>query len=377
MHVYGNVLYLAKSVPKLEWLAAVHSKVVVKSAVHCGILCVKKYDLNMSCNSLIYDESDNTCSMALYHMIPAGGEQGLRVAWSSSVSDENVAWFAIDRQVGNDLAFFSTKDNEDEYPWLAIDLIRPENVKRVEIRNRITYERRTRDIEIRVGYEKPFARETKGDTLYTTNTVCGFYAGPAAKGSNSVVECSVPVPGRFITLQRIKTSSEPALNIVEVIVETEPLNEKPEAINVLERPSNNGQCPEEYPFAFQGGSRCCQGSFEDAPSEASSKDGFIDYDSDVCSNGDDIACVGVGGCMNYQYQRYPCKTEPLFIYGTGSGCGVHETFTEEECEESAKDNKEAIAYFWSSEKLCFCRTGRIRAKHSTSWGGVGGLIQCP
>ena len=38
-HVYGNVLYLAKSVPKSEWLGAVHTKKVVISAVHC-VFCV-------------------------------------------------------------------------------------------------------------------------------------------------------------------------------------------------------------------------------------------------------------------------------------------------------------------------------------------------
>ena len=109
-----------------------------------------------SCNSIIYDESDNTCAVAWYHRVPEG-KPGLRVAWSSSVYNNKFPWFTIDRNVGDD-NFFSTKDDKDDYPWLAIDLIRPEKVKRVEIKNRINYEMRTRDIEVRVGYEKSFAR---------------------------------------------------------------------------------------------------------------------------------------------------------------------------------------------------------------------------
>merc|ERR1712098_623682 len=97
------------------------------------------------------------------------GDSGLRVAWASSIQDGN------------------------RYPWLAIDLIRPHSVKKVEIVNRKGYEKRTKDIEARVGDKKPFERHTNGDTLYTFNTVCGVFAGPANTGDNSEIECSPPI----------------------------------------------------------------------------------------------------------------------------------------------------------------------------------------
>ena len=71
-------------------------------------------------------------------------------------------------------------------------------------------------MEVRVGHEKPVNSE-----------------------SDFVIECLTAIEGRYITVQSIITSTEPAFNIVEVILETEPLAEKiVETIKDLERSSH-------------------------------------------------------------------------------------------------------------------------------------------
>ena len=109
LHVYGNVLFEVEEVPKAEWLGSVNKKTVVRSPVECGIRCNKMYDADMSCNSIIFDESDNTCTLAYYLRMPSG-ESGLRVAWASSYYD-GYAWWAIDNKIGH--PFFSTKDGAE------------------------------------------------------------------------------------------------------------------------------------------------------------------------------------------------------------------------------------------------------------------------
>ena len=174
LHVYGNILFEVKDVPKAEWLASVNKKIVVKSPVECAIRCNKMYEADMSCNSIIFEKSDNTCTLGWYLRLPRG-EPGLRVAWASSVQDNCFPWYAIDKKVGD--AFFSTKDYGGKHPWLAIDLVRPEKVSKIEIKSRSAYEKRTRDIEVRVGLEKPFEGGTNRGTLYISNTICGLMRG--------------------------------------------------------------------------------------------------------------------------------------------------------------------------------------------------------
>ena len=82
LHVYGNILFEVKDVPKADWLASVNRKIVVKSPVECAIRCNKMFEEDMSCNSIIFDESDNTCILVWYLRIPSG-EPGLKVAWAS------------------------------------------------------------------------------------------------------------------------------------------------------------------------------------------------------------------------------------------------------------------------------------------------------
>ena len=44
LHVYGNVLFEGKDIPKADWLASVNRTIVVRSPVECAIRCNKMYD---------------------------------------------------------------------------------------------------------------------------------------------------------------------------------------------------------------------------------------------------------------------------------------------------------------------------------------------
>ena len=88
LHVYGNVLFEVKEVPKAEWLGSLNSKIVLRSPVECAIHCNKMYEANMSCNSITFDNSDNICTLGWYQKSPSR-EPGLRVAWASSVRGDN------------------------------------------------------------------------------------------------------------------------------------------------------------------------------------------------------------------------------------------------------------------------------------------------
>ena len=139
LHVYGNILFEVKDVPKAEWMASVKRKIAVRSPVECAIRCNKMFEEDMSCNSIIFDQTDNTCTLGWYLRIPSG-EPGLRVAWASSVRGDNFPSYTIDKKFSD--AFFSTVDNDGDYTWLAIDLVRPEKMNKVEIMSRKAYKRR-------------------------------------------------------------------------------------------------------------------------------------------------------------------------------------------------------------------------------------------
>ena len=299
-------------------------------------------------------------------------EPGLRVAWASSVLRDFFPWYAIDKKMGD--AFFSSKDNADDFPWLAIDLVRPEKVGKVEIKSRSTYERRTIDIEVRVGYEKPFDRDTNGDTVYTSNTVCGFNAGPANRESDFIIECSTAIEGRYITVQRIKTSTEPALNIVEVIFEAEPLDATViETIKVLERPSHNGQCGKEYPFAFEGGFRCCETGFDDLTGlDGVWRNGFLNFDSKRCKG---VSQPCPLGCMNYQYQTYWCYAHHVGLQPPGD-LGQKITSTWQECKNYAKDKK-AAGFVWKNNGLCYAKPENSILVFGIESTQKIGLFPCP
>ena len=385
LHVYGNVLFEEQDVPKDEWLASISRKIALRSPVECAIRCNKMlYKEDMSCNSISFDKSDNTCTLGWYQEI-SSEESGLRVAWASSIQANYFPWYAIDKKIG--YAFFSTKDNAGDYPWLAIDLVRPEKVSKVDIKSRIAYEKRTRDIEVRVGPEKPFDRDTNGGTLYTINTVCGYNAGPATSSTNFVIECSTAIEGRYITVQRIKASTEPALNIVEVLIETEPTVG---TIKILVRPSHNdvvryqtnnnddniGQCAKEYPFAYEGGYRCCENGFDD-PTDLDGmwRNGFLNFDSKGCM-GESQPCPL--GCMNYRYERYWCQAHHEI--GTTNTKNIPpdvKVSTWKECEDYAED-KNANGWIWHKNGSCWPKKGNVTLKFKNKKGvKVMGIIPCP
>ena len=68
LQVYGNVLFEEKDVPKAGCLASVKRKIIVRSPVQCAIRCNKMYKEDLSCNSLIFDKSDNTCTLGAIHL---------------------------------------------------------------------------------------------------------------------------------------------------------------------------------------------------------------------------------------------------------------------------------------------------------------------
>ena len=111
-------------------------------------------------------------------------------AWASSAASS--ASFAVDK-IPYFSSFLSGTSNGDQYTPASVS-----GVKIVEAVSDLSF-----DIEVRVGYEKPFTPGTKG-VVYTTNTVCGTFTGPGNSKVQSTIECSEPIEGRYVTLQTTK-----------------------------------------------------------------------------------------------------------------------------------------------------------------------------
>ena len=126
------------------------------------------------------------------------GDDVVCTAWASSAASS--ASFAVDK-IPYFSSFLSGTSNGDQYPWLAIDFYTPASVSGVKIVEAVSD--LSFDIEVRVGYEKPFTPGTKG-VVYTTNTVCGTFTGPGNAKVQSSIECSEPIEGRYVTLQTTK-----------------------------------------------------------------------------------------------------------------------------------------------------------------------------
>jgi hypothetical protein len=103
---------------------------------------------------------------------------------------------------------------------LDLDLITAHRVTEVTMLGQKDYEHRTVDISIRDGHEKPFDKDTNGDTFYTTNTVCGMFKRPGLSGATSTVKCSAESIRRYVISQQIKDLHNSALNWVEVLIES-------------------------------------------------------------------------------------------------------------------------------------------------------------
>ena len=271
-------------------------------SLDCGELCNHVFETDQSCNAYIFDESNNVCTRALYEAEPSLELKGtgLRVAWSSNSGTE---MSAID---GNENTLFQTGTSET-LPWLAIDLVWPEQVKKVEIIKTPKKEKLTHDIEVRVGNEKPFKDGFKGKTKYTTNSVCGVFKGPGRRGIESSVTCSTPLTGRYVTLQKIvpstytytvyttdgsprnKTKNNP-LNFMEVVIDSSPVETGGGKFEILLRQEPYpGQCTSEHPYAISLGESCCS-----VGSSAS-------YWSSSCK-GKKLACFKPP-CLNFQYMK--------------------------------------------------------------------------
>ena len=297
-----NIDYLPIKIPLSDWLTTTHVQTVENCVIDCGEGCNKMFDNDMSCNAIIFDESNNVCTRALYAPGPPLDQRGtgLRVAWASSVwaSGYNEERAIDGKSVG---AFFhsASNDNNDEtFPWLAIDLVWPEKVSKVEMVPRPELEARTHNIEVRVGNDKPFEKRTHHSTLFKGNSVCGVFEGPAEPKTPSTVTCSAPLLGRYVTLQKIKeldlgleyTMTD--LNFVEVIIDSSPVvgpDNEVEKIEILLRENPvPGECPSDHPYAYNYGYGCC-----------SKRKGSTFYKTS-CS-GASAPCFGIP-CLHYQYK---------------------------------------------------------------------------
>ena len=286
------------------------------SSVECGMRCLRKYTTDESCTAIIFEEDSSICTLAPLLVIPTG----LRLAWASSVYGSgngygNKAWYAIDRNEKPGSISFSSL--EDLHPWFAIDLLLSQEVKQVEIVEREVMAWRSNNIEVRVGNTKPFDSLTNGDIIYTSNSFCGLFIGPGINGDTSIITCSVPLVGRYITLQRITGVTDP-INWREIIIRFTPMESK--RIEVLkmdvekvdahaECPEGVGltECPKTHPYSFRQGEFCCsinidfQHRFTAQP--------LLNFDSWNCRDSEGIdhfTTCDLPPCINYKCFRYSC-----------------------------------------------------------------------
>ena len=131
-------------------------------------------------------------------------------------------------------------------------------------------------------------------------------------GGTSSVPCTAPLTGRYVTLQKIVKPDIPdkrPINWGEVIIESSPVSSTGgEKIEILLRePTSDspasGQCPSNYPYAFNFGAECCSVGFEDNTDPLWIEKwsfGLLNYGSDTCG-GKSIDC-GSPPCLNYKFQ---------------------------------------------------------------------------
>ena len=168
------------------------------------------FDKDLSCNSIIFDESNNVCTRAFYSPGPPFDQRGtgLRVAWASTIYSHGYnEKRAIDADHVNDVFHTNAKPGE-RIPWLAIDLVGPEKVTKVKMTNR------------NHGH-----KVLKSELVMTNLLKSAQMAGPAIPDIASSVPCSAPLIGRYVTQQKIM-ELQPTLtdlNLVEVILDSSPM----------------------------------------------------------------------------------------------------------------------------------------------------------
>ena len=208
--------------------------------------------------------------------------------------------------------WFNKHGTSEPFPWIAVDLVTTQVVTAVEINvPGDNYLCRVKDLEFRVGEERPFQPNTNGDVLYTSNRVCAEFPGPALTSTTKHV-CGEPLIGRYVTMQRVKENTDClALALFEMNLETKPAP-PPETIEILLRAPNVdeapvGQCPKDLSFAYAGGLECCESNLSNHPSEGLSGweleglQGRLHYDSPTCF-GNSQTCDSPP-CLNYNFQR--------------------------------------------------------------------------
>ena len=287
----SGIDYAVQEIPLSAWLSLSHVQTVERGVLQCAKSCNDMFEKDQSCNAVIFDESNDVCTRALYAPKPAE-PTGLRTAWASIVNGNS--WKECNAIDGNPETIFSTKFGRQDFPWLAIDLIWTEEVTKVEMTNWDRNEALTKDIEVRVGFEKPFEKiGAIRDTLYTSNNVCGVFHGPGEKNSIASIPCTTPLLGRYVTLQKVVKEERSGFNWVEVKIETSPYS--CEKIEILLRSdpihTTPDQCPKDYPYAFYYGHFCCDVVDQVSPSST--------YCSGDC---DQRTRCSAPPCSNYQYQ---------------------------------------------------------------------------
>ena len=170
------------------------------------------------------------------------------------------------------LNIFASRNNADTHPWFSIDLIVPLEITGIEIVERKDkWAHLTNNIEVRVGDTKPFDAMTNGNTLYSSNTVCGVFIGPGQVGDISVVTCSQPLTGRYVTLQRI-SMDDMFINWSEVLIKSKSMESKITEILKMDADKNPvakcppttglSECPSTHPYSYKQGNSCCKENIE-------------------------------------------------------------------------------------------------------------------
>ena len=379
-------IFLKTQVIALD-MELVGSRSEADSLGECAVACLYLHNTYGTCNALKYEKDNKICVKALVGRPYTKDLEptGLRVAWASSTNYKFYPSFSIDNKGGSLEAnsLFHSEDNGDRYPWLAVDLMTPHEIRGVKIMNRADCcaGERIRDIEIRVGHVAPFKMNTKGDTRYNFNALCGYFEGPATDGEVSQIPCSRPVIGRYITLQRYRRNTEP-LNLRELVIDSTPaVNIALDEVYVLSTDEIEGdsQCPSSHPFAFNRGAQCCSGNREHHPSqgfdgwESKGSRGLLHFDSPVCF--DSFVSCSIPPCLNYEYRRYPCYMEG-FRLSTLNELTSKATGSAEECENYAL-SLDATGFSWWNG-ICYPKDGSVMPiEPSAPTGMIVAYLPCP
>ena len=219
----STAVYSTKVVSIDEWTVSDQVQIKAISTVHCGILCMNKYEKDRSCSAITFDQENSLCTAARLAYFTS-----LKVAWASSIYGGLNAGFAIDRnyQTGTLALKNIFRSQKEFHPWFAVDLLRPHSVTSIRIVERTDENAdRTRNIEARVGDCKPYEAGTNVSTIFTINSVCGTFDGPGVVGTTSVITCSTPLIGRYVTLQRLSTESTTEINWSKIFIDSKVFTE--------------------------------------------------------------------------------------------------------------------------------------------------------